>query len=804
MGVEIGFRVQKTRTRFPVFGFRGSGLYFAGDFFRQAFRWLSHRGRSGRMVNRSSIFRRSKLTPFFLLVVGWLFVSPVLGQVTNVQFPQPPYTIGETYAVTLDYDGSFDTGSRLGVLLELPSGELFGPVGEAITDGAVVDFPIQFSIPLEARHAESIRLAAYRGNFNRSGRLDFTMDDLVVMEGVTAIFNSGPATNNGFNVYAATDRELITHPTDLSDLDNPVLRFNYWAVDGFFDVDPQLIPRLEYSIDGCASFQPLNYTTPPNNSSLPDHYLHQNGFPYTVEIPSTLQSHSEVHLRWWQPENPGQNTRRWQMYEARRQSEEREDINLNISPLAHAELVASEPEAYFSSTQKLSYCRIPVGSSSSAMTVTLTNAGTESLVFDNLVIGGDHAADFHVDGDGCSGMLIEPEAECSFEVTFSPTSQGTRNAQIVVEAGSGSDPLNIELEGVGVAPPLTFVPSPVDFGEINLGFSVTRMILILNTSAIARPLGTISLAGEHADEFEVMFNNCDDYVLAPGELCRVELELTPETEGPRFAQLEIPSNAYTTPDHIDLLGEAVHIEVSINPVHLDFGSLTHDESASLQFTIVNEGSVEVVINALLGPNLPFEVEDIECGPLPYLLAPEGACTIEVRVESGGLQGMVSDSIRVIHDAAGSPDTVTVTVNFEPPPSSADLAVSVQGPLHPIPRGASASFGITVSNQGPDAANVALAQLSLPQYTTLESLTAPEAVCGQFGEGLACSRLTALHADSEWQIELRLAVDSDAPESAVEGEVVVSAAEDDPDAEDNQSALSMEITDSALFQDRFED
>ncbi len=747
--------------------------------------------------------RISRLRIFLLLfAASWLAASAAVAQVFNINFPDPPFVVGQTYSVVYSYDGSFPVGTRIGVLLELPSGELFGPVGEVIADGAVIDFPLQFSIPIEARAAESIRLAAYRGNFNRSGRRDFTLHDMVVLEGVTIVFNAGPATNNGFNLYGATDRELITHPTNLSDLIDPELRFNLWLLDGFDQGAPQFIPRLEYSIDGCASFQPLNYTSPPNSSGLPDHFLYQNGFPYTVSIPTELRDQTEVHLRWSQPENLGQNTQRWQLYEARRQSGQRQDIDLNISSLAHPALVMGEAEALASTAEKLSFCRIPIGYSSPAMTVTLTNAGTDILNLGGLAIDGDHPSDFQLESDSCSGQLITPETACTFEVRFAPSLQGTRNAKISISSGSGNELLAITLQGVGVPPPLTIVPSALDFGQISAGSSASDMLLILNTSAITRTFGELSLGGEHADEFEIEFNDCSQQALAPGQLCRVGLKLTPVNDGPKSARIEILSNAYTSPDRVDLLGAGVTSQLSITPQSLDFGTLGNDQTASLPFLVRNEGSADVVISALQGPNPPFEIEAIDCAPLPAVLAPDATCTVGISVQSSGLDGSFSDVVQVIHDAGSGPNTVNLKVRFEPPPLSADLAVAVQSPAG-SPPGGSASFGVTVVNQGPEPATQALVQFSLPAHTSLISLSAANAVCGQLGEALACSRLSALPADSEWQIVLDLNVDLDAPTGLVTGQVTVSAAEGDPDLDDNQAPLLLQINAPELFQDRFE-
>lgn len=299
-------------------------------------------------------FYKNKITRLLCsLAMIFGFVGFAQAQVTNINFDAPPYVVGQEYEVTFDYDGSYDNGSSISVALVDIDGN-FTILSTFTTAGAVAAEELSFTIPDVDMDFEEIRLIAYEGStLNNTNRIDFTLDDFIVAQGFTAVFNSGPATDNGFDMYAAGNREMLTKAYDLTDKENLELRFNYWALGGTIDANGDLpvIPRLEYSTNGGASFSALDYTTPVNGSDLDDNFLYQSSFPYVVEIPASLLNETAVHFRWSQPLNGGLNQDHWQLYEARLQFDNNViDDNLYVDNFG-AGIVIAPPTGNFTYTQ---------------------------------------------------------------------------------------------------------------------------------------------------------------------------------------------------------------------------------------------------------------------------------------------------------------------------------------------------------------------------------------------------------------------------------------------------------------------
>jgi len=71
-----------------------------------------------------------------------------------------------------------------------------------------------------------------------------------------------------------------------------------------------------------------------------------------------------------------------------------------------------------------------VGTSSTAQTVTLANAGTAPITLFSIEIGGVNPGDF-AQTDTC-GSSLNPGASCTVQVTFTPTAVGNRLAHVAI------------------------------------------------------------------------------------------------------------------------------------------------------------------------------------------------------------------------------------------------------------------------------------------------------------------------------------------------------------------------------------
>jgi len=109
------------------------------------------------------------------------------------------------------------------------------------------------------------------------------------------------------------------------------------------------------------------------------------------------------------------------------------------------------PDVRLSATT-LVFSTRPVGSASSAQSVTVSNVGTATLDLVSLPITGSAAADFALQAGGCSGGgTVAASADCPLSVVFTPSAGGARGATLTVNSNDPDQPsLAIALSGSGL------------------------------------------------------------------------------------------------------------------------------------------------------------------------------------------------------------------------------------------------------------------------------------------------------------------------------------------------------------------
>jgi len=99
--------------------------------------------------------------------------------------------------------------------------------------------------------------------------------------------------------------------------------------------------------------------------------------------------------------------------------------------------------AHFSASS-VTFPGMPVGSSSTAQTVTLTNQGDTTLNITNMQVSGDFSQT-----NNC-GSTLGAAASCTFNLTFTPTASGSRTGALTITDSAAGSPQSLPLAGSGV------------------------------------------------------------------------------------------------------------------------------------------------------------------------------------------------------------------------------------------------------------------------------------------------------------------------------------------------------------------
>ena len=180
-----------------------------------------------------------------------------------------------------------------------------------------------------------------------------------------------------------------------------------------------------------------------------------------------------------------------------------------------------------------------LGSSSAALTETVTNKGTTNLAISKVAVGGMNASDFAKSADTCTGATVTPNNTCTVSLKFTPSAIGSRNALLTLTDSATGGPQTVSLNGTGTAAAAGVSPSRLTFGSQNIGTtSGTKPVTLSNTGNAALTIASIATNANFSQT-----NNCGTSVAAGGS-CTISVAFQPTATGTLSGTLTITDNSH--------------------------------------------------------------------------------------------------------------------------------------------------------------------------------------------------------------------------------------------------------------------
>ena len=150
-------------------------------------------------------------------------------------------------------------------------------------------------------------------------------------------------------------------------------------------------------------------------------------------------------------------------------------------------------------------------------------------------ITGTNAGDFAVTGGTCFAGPLAPSANCEVGITFTPSAQGTRSADLEVKYNGGASPLTIPLTGTGAKARISKVrvSGPA---KVTKGKKATYKVKITN-SGNATATGVKLKASGRGTSFNAVVGK-----IAAGKNKTVKVKLKPKKPGRIKATFKVTSS----------------------------------------------------------------------------------------------------------------------------------------------------------------------------------------------------------------------------------------------------------------------
>jgi len=350
------------------------------------------------------------------------------------------------------------------------------------------------------------------------------------------------------------------------------------------------------------------------------------------------------------------------------------------TPLATATTVLTT--ASFSPTS-LTFAGQVFGTNSSALPVTLANTGSLLLLPGAIAITGDFS-----ETDNCQNTTVAAGANCTIQVTFTPTATGSRSGQMTIPANISGGQLTVDLSGTGLAAgTVTLTPASVSFGQVEVGTtSAPLQVEAGNSSGAAIPITALTITAP----FSISSNSCGATSLAADTDCQMMVEFSPTASGPATGTLTLTDSFGTETVALSGTGAAPPTDI-LAPSSLAFpGTIQGLLSAPLTVSLTNSGDL-ILTSIAISASGAFQTSNT-CGTQ---LIGHASCIISV-VFAPTLVGPATGTLTV-YDLLRTQTVALSGTGLQPPalsvsPSSLSFASQQVGV-------ASAPSMLTVSNTG---------------------------------------------------------------------------------------------------------
>jgi hypothetical protein len=221
------------------------------------------------------------------------------------------------------------------------------------------------------------------------------------------------------------------------------------------------------------------------------------------------------------------------------------------------------------------------GTTSSSMTVTLTNGGDADLSLSGVSITGADADQFSrpagVAGGTCdTSTPVAPSASCTVKVVFAPTRRGPQTAALTIASDTLTGTDSVTLSGTGQGPVVSFDQPSLSFGTQSTGWTGSPVtVTVTNSGETPLSLSALAITGPDAAHFARAGGTCDlASPVAAGASCTIAIVFVPTSDGTKNAALSLSSNAPAGVAPVPLSGIATAPSVHFDRSELAFGGQT--------------------------------------------------------------------------------------------------------------------------------------------------------------------------------------------------------------------------------------
>ncbi len=233
----------------------------------------------------------------------------------------------------------------------------------------------------------------------------------------------------------------------------------------------------------------------------------------------------------------------------------------------------------------LSFASQPVGTTSSAQPITLTNTGGIALNVTSI----SPSTNFS-ETDNCGNTAMDAGGSCVIQVSFTPSQTGNVAGQLIIDANVSGGQISIPLAGAGTSSGLvTALPGLLSFGQVQIGTtSPVLPVTVENAGSTA-----VAVTGVTVTPPFVLAADACSPSLAPNSDCAISLTFVPTQAGAATGTISLVDAAGTQTVALSGMGATAATD-ALSPTTLSFpATATGQQSAAQNVTLTNSGDLSL-------------------------------------------------------------------------------------------------------------------------------------------------------------------------------------------------------------------
>ena len=359
----------------------------------------------------------------------------------------------------------------------------------------------------------------------------------------------------------------------------------------------------------------------------------------------------------------------------------------------------------------LSFGSVPVGTTSAAVTVVVTNTSGQGITLRTL---SSSLPEFIVTSPALP-ISLAPYRKTSITVAFRPNAAVTYSGSILVGTSKQDNEFGtISVSGTGTSSTstqsylLSSSVSSLNFGNTLVGSSASQAIAIKNTGTGSVNISQVAATGTG---FTVT-GFSGGVTLAAGQSLSLTAKFAPSSVGAVAGSVSVVSSATNSPATISLSGTGVQPQISVIPSSISFGNVAVGVTNTQTLTIRNAGTATLNVSQASLAGTGFTSSGLA---LPLSVPAGGSSSFNIGFNPASAT-TASGSITLISNAPNSPLVV--------PLSGTGIASILQLSASPtslafgsLTTGTTATQSVTISNTGNSSVSISQIIESGAGFTT---------------------------------------------------------------------------------------